>query len=71
MRKVNCWEFKKCGMEKSRDCPAVKKAAGRICWMISGTRCDGLEHGNFLDKAPTCKKCDYYSYMNPDMIPGA
>lgn len=69
MRKDNCWEFKKCGKDKSKDCPAVTKNAGKVCWMVSGTVCNDAKQGNFLEKADYCRKCDYFSYMNPFASP--
>ncbi len=62
--KVNCWEFMKCGREKTKDCPAVTKNSGKICWMVAGTMCGGKPQGTFVEKAGNCKKCEYYKYMN-------
>lgn len=61
--KLNCWEFKKCGKDRSGDCPAFGRKAGRMCWMVAGTMCEGKVQGVFADKVGTCKKCDFYDYM--------
>jgi len=35
-KRVNCWEFKKCGRDKTNDCPAYPKG-GRVCYLVAGT----------------------------------
>ncbi len=75
--KLNCWEFKKCGREPGGEnfllgsCPAAKEAAldgvhggknaGRACWIIAGTLCDGAVQGTFARKYEHCEKCDFYN----------
>ena len=34
--------------------------AGRYCWRIAGTLCDGDVQGIFAEKALTCCKCDFF-----------
>lgn len=34
--------------------------AGRYCWRIAGTLCDGDIQGIFAEKALTCCKCDFF-----------
>lgn len=62
-KKLNCWEFKGCGMEKKEKvsgmdaCPASRdtrldgvhggKMAGRACWVIAGTMCADSVLGSF------------------------
>ena len=62
----NCWEFKKCGREKSGSkvvemgiCPAYPDH-GRDCWMAAGTFCGGKVQGTFAEKRGTCMTCDWY-----------
>lgn len=64
--KQNCWEFKKCGRETTSDCPAVNNNAGKICWMVAGTMCGDQVQGSFTEKAGTCRKCDFYAYINQE-----
>jgi methyl-accepting chemotaxis protein len=59
---LKCWEFKKCGKEKTRDCVAVVENAGDLCWIMTGTSCNGESQGSFAQKVGTCKQCDYYLY---------
>lgn len=34
--------------------------AGRACWIVAGTMCDGLVMGTFAKKYKDCIRCDYY-----------
>ncbi len=76
MKKMNCWEFKKCGRELGgarKDlgvCAAAVeyrlhgvhdgKHGGRACWVVAGTLCGGQEQGTFAKKYHNCEKCDFY-----------
>ncbi len=75
MVKLNCWEFKKCGMEKDqgpgkKTCPVpttVKaeginsgRMAGRACWVVAGTFCNGKPQGAFAEKIGNCLDCEFY-----------
>jgi len=35
--------------------------AGRICWAIAGTLCDGKAAGRFATKIRTCMNCEFYA----------
>ena len=37
--------------------------AGRYCWRIAGTLCDGDVQGFFAEKALTCCKCDFFLHV--------
>ncbi len=67
--KVNCWEFKKCGRDRTGDCPVVGENAGHICWMVAGTMCGGKVQGAFAEKVGNCKECDFYLYMTGNVKP--
>jgi hypothetical protein len=77
MRKLNCWEVKKCGRElggiKAYElgvCPAATEIsldgvhgginAGRACWVVAGTMCNGNVQGTFAEKYRDCGTCDFY-----------
>ena len=55
------------------------KAAGRACWIVSGTLCGGRIQGTFARKYGNCEKCDFYKQvrkeegasflMSPDLLP--
>ena len=34
--------------------------AGRSCWVVAGTLCQGEVQGVFSKKYNTCKECDFY-----------
>jgi len=36
---------------------------GRICWAVAGTLCEGKRQGEFLDKRPSCLKCDFFLHV--------
>lgn len=61
---MNCWEFMKCGRDKTDDCPALKNRNGRSCWRVAGTKCGGIVQGTFAEKLGNCKKCDFYRLVN-------
>jgi hypothetical protein len=83
MKKLNCWEFKKCGREPEGEnvgkygiCPASievtldgsheGKNAGRACWVISKTICEGEQQGAFGQKYGVCVKCDFYKKVKEE-----
>jgi hypothetical protein len=34
--------------------------AGRTCWVVAGTLCQGQLQGTFAQKFKNCKQCDFY-----------
>ena len=83
MKKLNCWEFNKCGREPGGEntaelgiCPAAieirtdrmndGKNAGRACWAVAGTLCQGIVDGRFTSKVATCMLCDFYKSVCQD-----
>lgn len=72
----NCWEYKNCGRgpngcsERTNICPAATEKrldgvhgginAGRACWVVAGTMCQGKVQGVFVEKYLTCRDCDFY-----------
>jgi signal transduction histidine kinase len=63
-KKIKCWEFTKCGVEKAEGaahmiCPAYPDY-GRICWAIAGTFCGKKISGAIAQKIGNCKKCAFY-----------
>jgi signal transduction histidine kinase len=71
-QKVNCWEVRQCGRgpDSAEPCPAALDGtstgvnggvnAGRICWTVPATSCDGEPHGDFVDKQEICLKCAFF-----------
>jgi hypothetical protein len=79
VKPLNCWEYKKCGFgpHEKRDnnvsCPTVSERrlhgvhngeqAGRACWVVAGTYCNGTVQGKFAKKYDTCMNCDFYQMV--------
>ena len=55
-----CWEFKKCGQVL---CPVYLNESSTICYYVSGTLCDGKTPQSVIAKIESCRKCDYYHYI--------
>jgi predicted RNA-binding protein YlxR (DUF448 family) len=76
MRKINCWEYKGCRKEENdrllsrQKClvPEMSmydginsgKNAGRACWLVADTTCNGDVQLTFSHKLKTCAQCDFY-----------
>jgi len=63
-QKITCWEFHKCGVEKTEGadrlrCPAYPDY-GRTCWAIAGTYCGKQVSGAIAQKLGNCQKCEFY-----------
>jgi transcriptional regulator with XRE-family HTH domain len=56
-----CWDLLKCDAEKRRVCPAWEFKAGKYCWFINGTICDGAPRRNWREKIEICKSCSVFS----------
>jgi hypothetical protein len=62
--------------EKLGICPAsIEKAlngvhggmnAGRACWVVAGSMCDGQLQGTFAQKYEDCRKCDFYQVVKQE-----
>lgn len=42
------------------------KNAGRYCWMIAGTLCEGKVQGTFAQKLQSCLACDFYKKVEQE-----
>ena len=59
---MNCWEFKQCGPDVYRSCPAHPDK-GLDCWKVTGTKCEGgaFEKATLQEKIHFCRReCDFY-----------
>jgi DNA-binding XRE family transcriptional regulator len=56
-----CWSVKKCPPEKKKRCPAWEFKAGKLCWFINGTICDGTVHNYWSEKMKICRPCEVFS----------
>ena len=80
--KLNCWEVKQCGREPGGNrndlgvCPAAREKrlhgannginAGRACWVIAGTVCNGTIQGTYAKKYDTCEQCDFFRLVKAE-----
>lgn len=66
-RKTKCWEFHKCGVDKTEGAALIKCSAypnyGRICWTVAGTFCGKGVSGTIAHKLGDCKKCEFYKHV--------
>ena len=42
------------------------KNAGRCCWVVAGTLCNGEVQGTFAKKYNNCKECDFYKLVKEE-----
>ena len=57
-------------------CPAVSpfeyegvnvgKHAGRFCWVVAGTFCNGKVAGTLAEKLKDCLQCDFLKHVNEE-----
>lgn len=43
--------------------------AGRACWVIAGTLCQGEVQGTFAQKYKNCEICDFYKLVKKEEFP--
>lgn len=55
-----CWNLLNCDSEKKKNCPAWEFKAGKLCWFINGTICEGSPRGNWREKLEICKSCEVF-----------
>ena len=55
-----CWVIKKCPTKKKKQCPAWEFEAGKMCWFINGTICDGEAKKDWKEKMKLCRSCDVF-----------
>ncbi len=63
-RKVNttkdCWQLLGCPEERKKKCPAWEFNAGKLCWFINGTICEGEIQVNWSEKMDHCRSCKVF-----------
>ena len=53
-----CWTLKKCPADRKHQCPAWEFNAGKLCWFINGTLCEGVVHKSWREKMELCRSCE-------------
>ena len=65
-RKMNaCWKVKNCPPERKRECPAWEFRAGKLCWFINGTVCEGTVQKDWGEKMNMCRECEVLEPLLP------
>jgi hypothetical protein len=59
-RRKPCWAIKKCSPDQKAHCPAWEFKAGKICWFINGTICEGSVQKNWKEKMKICRSCEVF-----------
>jgi len=59
----DCWKAKKCPTDLKRRCPAWEFQAGKFCWHINGTICEGTVQKNWNEKMKICRKCEIFTSL--------
>jgi hypothetical protein len=54
----SCWVVKKCPKERKEKCPAWEFQAGKLCWFVNGTICEGEIQHNWREKMRICRSCE-------------
>jgi hypothetical protein len=54
----SCWIIKKCPPGRKKQCPAWEFRAGKLCWFINGTICEGEVQKDWKGKMERCRKCE-------------
>jgi hypothetical protein len=54
----SCWIVKRCPPEIKKNCPAWEFRAGKLCWFINGTICEGKVQKNWHEKMKICRECE-------------
>ncbi len=55
-----CWTINNCPSEQKKQCPAWEFNAGKLCWFINGTICDGEPKKNWDEKIAICRTCKVF-----------
>jgi len=59
-----CWDIRSCPTQTRDACPAWEFNAGRLCWFITGTMCQGKAQESWSQKMKICRKCEVFTgYM--------
>jgi len=58
-----CWTVKKCPPDRKKQCPAFEFKAGKFCWFINGTICDGAVQKSWEAKMKICRTCEVFEVL--------
>jgi DNA-binding XRE family transcriptional regulator len=52
-----CWKVRQCVPAERENCPAYEFRAGELCWLITGTFCNGTKRDTWEAKIAHCRQC--------------
>lgn len=55
-----CWVTRNCPAERKQHCPAWECHAGKLCWFINGTICEGEVQKDWRTKMKMCRACEVF-----------
>jgi hypothetical protein len=58
-----CWTIKKMPPRAKKHCPAWEFEAGRLCWFINGTICEGEAQKNWHKEMKISRSCEVFSSL--------
>ncbi len=64
-------ELEICPAALDASCDGINsgKNAGRICWAVAGTFCEGKVQGSFAQKRASCLGCDVFQRIKAEEDP--
>jgi hypothetical protein len=62
-----CWVINNCPSEIKKQCPAWEFKAGKLCWFINGTICEGTVQKNWKEKMEICRKCEVLTSLTQSL----
>jgi hypothetical protein len=62
-----CWVIKGCPTEIKKQCPAWEFKAGKLCWFVNGTICEGTVKKNWKEKMEMCRKCEVLTSLTQSL----
>ena len=62
-----CWDRKDCPPDVREKCMAWEVQAGRLCWFVNGTECEGTAQKTWGEKMRLCRQCEIFrsSFRSP------
>ncbi|MEE9557171.1 MAG: hypothetical protein V3V76_07925, partial [Candidatus Adiutricales bacterium] len=61
LNRKTCWRIKKCSLSDRERCPAWEFRAGKLCWFINGTICEGTVQKDWSEKMKICRSCEVFT----------
>ena len=67
LKRMHCWSIKKCPTKVRKTCPAWEFHCVDFCWFINGTICHGQAQENWREKMASCRNCEVFRSIFPDL----